>query len=132
MMELGPKELIKEKLRNYPAVQYEEGDGYIGIKPSDANGFPVLLSIYGKQITIAALGWHEHFHDFEAALNRLAFLLSEDARLKVRYKGNVASKYTLQHREGSEWVDESEAGTFLYPFWAKEKIVYLQNNFISE
>ena len=76
-------------------------------------------------------GWHEDFLVEEEALNCLAFGLSDECRLKVIKYGNIDCSWILESKENGQWIEDSETGRILKPFWKKKSIEYRQNKLIK-
>ena len=123
-------EEIKDKLRKYPHLKYEENENSISIVPDSEHGFTVSLVVNGNTYTVSFDGWHEDFQDKEEALNCFAFGLSSDCRLKEYRRGNSAYRWTLESKEEEGWAEDSTTGLLFFPFWRKVEIRYLQNNIL--
>ncbi len=74
---------IKNKLKQYPAIKYEEKSNSMTVFPSREIGFPVTLYKGKNYFMVSLKGWHEEFIDEEEALNCVKFALSDQCRLKV-------------------------------------------------
>jgi hypothetical protein len=125
-------EEIKARLQKYPHANYESRVDSISVYPASAEGFTVELTVNRNSYTVSFNGWHEDFQDEEEALNCFAFGLSTDCRLKEYRRGGLTYKWTVEFKEDGVWVEESSTGLFLFPFWTKKEIRYLQNNLIAE
>jgi hypothetical protein len=123
-------EEIKAKLSKYPSAQYESDESSITVLPLENDGFIVGLAVYPDGYAVFFEGWHEDFRDGEEALD-FAFGLSIECRLKEYRRGSFAYKWTIESRENGQWIEYSTTGLFLFPFWKKSEIRYLQNNLIS-
>jgi hypothetical protein len=123
---------IKKKLQKYDGVVFEEDINSIKILPSNSDGFEVGIEVQSSEYWVYFEGWHEHFKNAEEALNCLAFGLSTDCRLKVVYKGNSPHKWIVQCKEYDSWIDDSETGLILFPFWKSGHIEYKQNTIIQK
>jgi len=42
--------------------------------------------------------------------------------------GQFEYKWILEHKKDNAWIEESETGLLLFPFWRKKNIKYYQNN----
>jgi hypothetical protein len=62
----------------------------------------------------------------------LAFGLSNSCRLKIIYRGDFPQKWIVESYENGEWIQDSETGLLLFPFWRTASIVYKQNHLIKE
>lgn len=118
---------VKEKLRKYPDLSVEAGEGSIRILPRDDQGFAVEIRELGGTVSVYFEGWHESFERQEEALNCFAMGLSDSARLKVLSRGGIDYNWTLETRQGTEWVPDSTTGLLLFPFWREKVTRYLQN-----
>ena len=61
-------ETIKEKLKKYPHINFEETENYISVLPTSDKGFTVSLEISRDGFKVFYNGWHE---DFEEELKRV-------------------------------------------------------------
>ncbi len=77
-------ERIKEKLAEYPKIEFEETENWISVLPIKENGFTVSLEIGYDNFKVFYNGWHEdfEFEEEEDALKCFAFGLSTSCRLK--------------------------------------------------
>lgn len=123
---------IREKLNKYPSVKFEIKETSITIPAQMENGFSVSFHVHDKGYTVSFEGWHEEFTDKDKALECFAFGLSEGCRLKVLKRGNFDYKWVVQHRAENTWMDDSETGLFLFPFWCGKQKRYLQNHLIKD
>ena len=128
---MNPIDEIKTRLRDYPDVRYESTDSSIMVLPSSDTGFIVTLDIASGNYTVSFNGWHENFADPSAALDCFAFGLSDECRLKEHRRGQFAYRWTVESRQDGRWVPDSKTGLFLFPFWKRAEIVYLQNSLMS-
>ncbi len=119
---------IKAKLQKYPHAKYESTSDSISVFPTSNNGFTVGLTVNQNSYTVSFDGWHEDFESREEALNCFSFGLSSDCRIKEYRRGNFAYKWIVESKENGEWVEDSETGLFLFPFWLKKEVRYLQND----
>jgi hypothetical protein len=124
-------EEIKAKLQKYPHAKFESDGNSISVFPTSNDGFTVSLTVNQDSYTVSFDGWHEDFQDNEEALNCFAFGLSSDCRLKEYRRGNFAYKWIVESKENDGWVEDSTTGLFLFPFWMRKEVRYLQNNLIS-
>ena len=124
-------EKIKAKLQKYPHVKYDSDRNSISVFPTSDDGFTVSLIVNSDSFTVSYNSWHEDFQSEEEALNCLAFGLSPDCRLKEYRRGNFAYKWTVESKENGKWVEDSTTGLFLFPFWLRKEVSYLQNDLIG-
>ena len=122
---------IKVRLSKYPNARYECSGSSISVFPSSENGFTVELSVNHDSYTVSFEGWHEDFDDEEEALNCFVFGLSDECRLKECRRGRFAYKWTVESRQDGKWLEDGTTGLFLFPFWKKPEVRYLQNNLLS-
>jgi hypothetical protein len=125
-------EEIKAKLQKYPHTKFETDSNSISVPPTSEDGFTVGLSVNQDSYTISFNGWHEDFQDKEEALNCFAFGLSSECRLKEYRRGDFAYRWTVESKENGEWAEDGTTGLFLFPFWMKKEVRYLQNNLIAK
>ena len=128
---MNPIDEIKTKLRDYPDVKYESTDSSITVLPSSDTGFNVTLEIAPGNYTVSFNGWHENFADASEALDCFAFGLSDECRLKEHRRGRFAYRWTVESKQNGQWVADSETGLFIFPFWKRAEVVYLQNSLMS-
>jgi hypothetical protein len=131
-------EEIQNRLQKYPQAQAVIEGSRVTILPQDENGFTVSLLDNAPGYTVSFDAWHEEYEDVEKALDAFAFGLSDDCRLKVSYRGNLAHAWTVEEiDEGGQWVQCEWIGlnevALLIPtvFWLKKRCVYLQNSLIQ-
>jgi hypothetical protein len=129
--QMNPIEEIKTRLRKYPNVKYESTASSITVFPSSNTGFNVSLDAAPGRYTVSFNGWHENFADTSEALECFAFGLSGECRLKEHRRGRFAYRWTVESKQNGQWVADSETGLFLFPFWKRAEVIYLQNNLIS-
>jgi hypothetical protein len=128
---------IKERLKKYPAVCYEETPSSLTVLPADDSGFAVCIMGDESRWTVSFDDWHEEFDDGETALNCFAFGLSEHCRLEVRSRGSFDHAWTLQERDDEgNWFSCDRygcatTGLLVFPFWLPRKIRHLQNHVIA-
>ncbi len=127
---MNPIDEIMTRLRKYPDVKYESTASSITVLPSSDTGFNVSLEVGPSRYTVSFNGWHEDFEDAFEALDCFAFGLSDECRLKEYRRGNAAYRWTVESKHNGQWVADSETGLFLFPFWKRAEVVYLQNNLI--
>jgi hypothetical protein len=123
-------EIIKEKLVKHPELNYKIDTGSITVMPVSSSGFEVMLYDHDNKFTVYFDGWHEHFDNENEALEAFSFGLSNQCRLKVILYGNKGYKWTVESKDGTEWVSDSETGLLFFPFWKKKSVEYKQNNVI--
>ena len=121
---------IKEMLKD-AGIPYEAAYYYVGIFSQNPNGFSIFAREDRNGIIISALGWHEKFWNAKEAFEKILLLLSEKARLKAQYRGNVPYRWTLQYQQRRNWIDQSSVGLSFYPLFEKETVVFLQNHFVA-
>ncbi len=122
-------EVIREKLKKYPQLNYQIEDNTITVEPVSLGGFAVCLIENNPGFTVGFDGWHEEFESQDEALNCFAFGLSEKCRLKVIKRGNMPTSWTVQSWNGSDWNNESTTGMIFIPFWRKKgRIPFECNN----
>lgn len=127
----GPLQAIEEKLRRYPGLDVERGDGFIRVRPQADDGFMVELRENGQAITVFMEGWHEDFEHADEALECFALGLSDRVRLRVVSRGKLDCAWTLETLREGAWVPDSTTGLLLIPFWIRRSERYLQNHLIE-
>lgn len=125
-------EEIKVKLEKYPHVRYESDESSISVLPTSDDGFTVSLYEHESDFTVSFNGWHEEFQGRDEALNCFAFGLSPECRLKEVRRGNFVYKWTVESREDGMWAEDATTGLFLFPFWRKKEVRYLQNDLLGD
>ena len=129
---MNPIEEIKTRLRKYPHIKYETSASSITVLPESDKGFTVGFEGAPGHYLVSFNGWHEEFTDADEALNCFVFGLSDECRLKEHRRGGFAYRWTVESKQKDEWVADSETGLFLFPFWKRVEVIYLQNNLISD
>jgi len=122
---------IKSRLSKYPNAKYECNASSITVLPGSENGFTVMLSLNHGGYTVSFDGWHEDFKDKEEALDCFAFGLSDECRLKEYRRGSFPYKWTVESFVNGRWLQDSTTGLFLFPFWRRPRVRYLQNNLLD-
>lgn len=126
---LEPLIEIQNRLKKHPLAKFVADENSISLYPASECGFMVEFHVsVGNKFTVYFEGWHECFDDATEALNYFAFGLSKKCRLKTISRGGKPHRWMVQSCEGVNWVDDSETGLFLFPFWKKPEMKYLQNN----
>jgi len=82
---MEPLKEIKTRLAKHPDLEFVEGEDFIEVKGTNADGFDVSLHDHGEEIWVFYSGWHTHFKrtEAESALNCFVFGLSDKCRMKV-------------------------------------------------
>jgi hypothetical protein len=127
----GPLQVLEEKLRRYPALDVERGDGFIRACPQAEDGFRVELRVNGQAIAVFMEGWHEDFEHADEALECFALGLSDRVRLRVVSRGKLDCAWTLETLREGAWVPDSTTGLLLFPFWIRSAERYLQNRLVK-
>jgi hypothetical protein len=128
---MNPIDEIKQRMEKYPQARCESDSSSVTVFPITADGFEVTLIVNSiDNYTVHFEGWHEDFNDAKEALNCFAFGLSTNCRLREYRRGNFAYKWTVEHREENEWLEEGTVGLLLVPFWRRRTSRLLQNNLI--
>ena len=122
-------EKIIEFLKQYPFVPCESREGAIRVLASSENGFEVALLVSPRFCTVCYALWHTEFSDEEEAVNCFLNGLSNAVRLKVASRGKVDYRWTIQFRDGDQWIGGRAVAIFRYPFWKKKQVRYLQNEY---
>lgn len=121
---------IKNNLAKYPGVRFTENENSIRIHPNDG-GFEVGVSINPGTFTVFFEGWHEDFQDEDKALKCMRFGLSQSCRLRVFRKGKVDYHWIVESLNGKEWLQDSEVGLLIFPFWKIKQERVLQNRLVD-
>lgn len=129
---MGAIELLKIKLAEYPSIYYSISNDSLVVKPIAQNGFEVSLIEDVKESIVFYDGWHEHFETTEEAVKCFMFGLSNQCRIRVAKSGEFKHKWTLEAFEEGNWNSYNTIALIFYPFWRKESISFLQNNFINK
>lgn len=121
---------IKARLEHIPAIKYMIEDDAITVFPASADGFEVSLHENENFYLVNFGGWHEVFRNEQEAMDYFTFGLSSDCRLKVFYRGDVPYRWVVEARHGETWKKENKVRLLFYPFWRKQKVIYLQNRLL--
>lgn len=125
---------IREKLKQFPELQVDDLHNSITVSPQNSNGFEVSIKVNNDSYTVFLGGWHSHFTSDNEAVNCFALGLSKECRLKVTSAGDFAYRWQVEYSQSSNWHDPTtievgeEVVLFLFPFWRKRTIQYLQNS----
>jgi hypothetical protein len=127
-------EKIKQKLKAFPQLKYEETSDGIRVSSEDEKGFEVGL-VCGVEdgYYVYYGGWHEQFSKDEAedAIGCFLWGLTDNVRLKVKSRGSFQYHWTVQYFEKGKWTYWGCVGLLWFPFWRKKTIRYFQNNLIE-
>src|SRR5688572_22777878 len=107
---MSAADAIRDKLRSYPQLRFEESADCITVPTATPDGFPVSLQQHGSHYTVSFAAWHEEFDSELEALNCFAFGLSEECRLRVESRGSFDYRWTVQHYRDGGWHDDSQTG----------------------
>ena len=118
---------IETRLHSHPEIEFEKTPTSIEVAPRSDTGFPVALLLESNGFLVHYAGWHEHFELPRDALNCFSYGLFGECRLRVTYRGSTAHRWTLEHRRGGRWIEESTTRRLLFPFWRRPRTLHLQN-----
>lgn len=124
-------DVIRIKLDQLPAIKYMIEDDAITVFPTSRDGFEVSLHANDNYYLVNFAGWHEVFKNGQEALDYFAFGLSQKCRLKVFYRGDRPYRWIVEAHKGERWQKENKLRLMLYPFWRKQKVIYLQNRLLK-
>ena len=122
---------IRNRLKRWPQLPCETGDGWLSVHSEHGDGFSVSFAVTDGEYVVSFDGWHEHFTDVDDALKCFVFGLTDAARPKVFSRGGVDYKGILEHRENGKWTEESTTGRLFFPFWGRRRVRCLQNRIID-
>jgi hypothetical protein len=124
---------IKENLKLFPQIHYEEKDKSIKVEAQGQEGFVVQIEENEDEITVFYEGWHEHFPKEQKEAIVCCFMtgLSEICRLKVFNKAGKDYGWNVELKQNNKWVHAGMLTTFSLKFWRKSSIRYLQNTFLK-
>jgi hypothetical protein len=129
---MDPIDEIKTRLKRYPDLKSESDSSSITVMPASDGGFSVSLAVGGNGYIVSFNGWHENFEDPEVALECFAFGLSSECRLKEYRRGGFAYRWAVESKENGEWIEDSETGLLLFPFWRKRKLSTFRMTYCTE
>lgn len=122
---------IRERLKKYPHIRYEASEGSITVFPTSENGFDVSLYVGDHEgFVVYYNGWHEDVQTRDEALDRFAFGLSSECRLKESSRGGRVYRWTMEFRRDGEWREGGTTALLFFRFWNRKSERYLQNNLI--
>jgi hypothetical protein len=127
-------EKLKDKLKAYPEVKYEETAGEIRVCAANEKGFEVGIVCGDEDECLVSFeGWHEDFRKNQAddAIGCFLWGLTNKVRIKVTSRGGVDYHWTVQHFEEGKWQSCGVVGLLWFPFWRKKTVRYLQNDLIK-
>ncbi len=104
----------------------------ITVAATQPNGFPVLLLDGDGGSIVGFAGWHEDIPAPEDAARCAWMGIVGLARLKVYSRGSFDYRWAAEFRSDGQWVVDSEVGLFLFPFWRRLRICYLQNQRLAK
>ena len=127
-------EKLKQKLKDFPQVEYEESTGQIRVSPKNKKGFEVIFDCdVDNNSFVFFNGWHEKFSSdqIEDAIGCFLWGLTDSVRLKVKSRGGFEYHWTIQRFEKGKFRNMDWVGLFCFPFWRKKTVKYLQNDIIK-
>ena len=127
-------EKLKQRLKAYPQLKYEETSDEIRVSSGNEKGFEVgLMCGVENGYYVYYGGWHEQFSKDEAedAIGCFLWGLTDKVPLKVKLRGSFQYHWTVQRFEKGKWRSWGWVGLFWFPFWRKKKVTYLQNHLIK-
>jgi len=111
--------------------KYMIEDDAITVFPASTEGFEVSLHDNQNYYLVNFGGWREVFKSEKEAVDYFAFGLSSNCRLKVYYRGEEPYRWIVEAKNGKQWKKTNKLRRFVYPFWRKQKVVYLQNRLLA-
>jgi hypothetical protein len=127
---MGAVARIVELLQGYPDLDLDVLCGIVTVKPRTSDGFTVSLTEREGACVVGFGGWHEHFTSEDAALERFAFGLSDQCRLRISYRGECPYCWTLEERIEGVWRAVGTSRRIVFPvwsFWRSPRVEYHQN-----
>ncbi len=129
---------ITRRLSDFPETEFTVEENRVTILPDGPNGFTVSLEDNAPNYTVSFDGWHAEFDNSAAALNSVAFGLSDSCRLKINYRGRLAQNWTVEEKDETgewgacQWIGLNSVGLLVPPlFWLKKRIEYRYNTLIK-
>ncbi|MHC4747820.1 MAG: hypothetical protein ACYS18_10995 [Planctomycetota bacterium] len=127
-------EKLKQRLKDFPQVEYEESADQIRVSPKDKNGFEVIFNCDADGNSFVFFnGWHEDFScdQIDDAIGCFLWGLTDTVRLKVKSRGAFEYHWTIQRFEKGKFRSLGFVGLLWFPFWRKKTVRYLQNDLIK-
>jgi hypothetical protein len=128
-----PVSALVGKLSKYPQVRHRLVDDGCEIDPPNEGGFKVTL--YGNNdrwvVGFGEGGFHEEFADPEAALDFIAFGLSNRCRLR-EVTAPLLRRAVVERRDGADWTAIYEVGFLWWPIPIGRRELIFQNKLIED
>lgn len=118
---------VTEWLRQQPEFSFRVQENWIEAITSRPCGFPVRLEVHRDELIVSYGGWHEHFTSKDEAFRCFRFGLLGSCRVRTHRRGRFAYRWVLEFLDGDRWVEESETGLLIFPFWRKDQVEYFSN-----
>jgi len=104
----------------------------IRVPPADATAFEVRLQIVDdRAFLVECEGWRHDFDRPEDAYDCFEYVLSDNSRLKVVYRGDWPEVWQIEKREFGMWVPAHPVTRRSWAFWKPRRIEYRQNNIFN-
>jgi hypothetical protein len=124
---MNPIVRIREKLKQYPALEVEYGKDYVRVEAPSPEGFPVSFHLEGNGAHVRLAGWREYFESEGDALECFGFAFTERCRLRVESRGKKDCSWTLELFDEGAWHEDLSVGLRIRPVLGKKRMRYLQN-----
>ena len=109
-------------------VPHRVAGDHIRVPTGDAGGFDVDLRIAGdRAFLVQCEGWSHDFDRAEDAYDCFEYVLSDSARLKVVYRGDVPEVWQIEKREFGMWTPGHPVRNRSWAFWKSRRVEYRQN-----
>ena len=100
----------------------------IDVAKTDDGGFDVRLEILGeREYVVRCEGWRHEFDRAEDAYDCFEYVLSDSARLKIVYRGELPELWQIEKREFGMWAPGHPVRKASWKFWLPRRVEYRQN-----
>ena len=126
---MDPHLALLQKLHKHPELKHVELPGKIRVEAPTSSGFAVELrsAVDTWTVYLGEAGFHETFSTADDVMNFIAWCYSGEARIREVWRGNWPQKVILEALQSGQWLEESETGYFIVPFWLPRREVIRTN-----
>lgn len=134
------RQRVAEILAAHPALVHEwTAENELTFPRSHDQGFDVSILVEDDDVSVAALGFHEHFgaaagppvaaptEMVETVLGYVRDLLSPGIRIREKRAGRTPYSWTVEVQEGSNWVRESKTAVPFFNYLGRRSERVYQN-----
>lgn len=127
---MGAIDRILERLSRRRDVSFQREGDLLRIFPRDEHGFEVALAHTEAGWTVSFDGWLQTFASEDAAVECVAFGMSDACRLRSWHRNGQTMRWTVEARIEDEWVEGRTTGLLFFSPEAATEVRTRSNGFI--